>query len=305
MDTTYLFFDIECANCFDGKGKMCSFGYVLTDGQFTVIESDDIVINPEAEFDWYLFSPKNRCPLAYSKEYFRRQHNFKDYYKQIKTLLTAPFRKVVGFSSGNDVAFIITACERYNLPLINFAAYDAEPVLNTANNIRKGLAAWAEFYHIDTTELHAHRSSDDAMMTMLVVKALCTAQRTELGPLLDRNKNVLLPVEKIAAQQKEQQHRRALTKEIEGLYGKKDRCPRSTVLAGGQYALSFKLGKKVDEAYRIAQLVYTNGGILSRHLKDSGTLIQEKEVALSGSVSESDHGNIKTISTAEFCALIK
>ena len=31
MNKRYLFFDVECANCFNGKGKLCSFGYVLTD----------------------------------------------------------------------------------------------------------------------------------------------------------------------------------------------------------------------------------------------------------------------------------
>lgn len=26
----YLFFDIECSNCFGGRGKICEFGYMLT-----------------------------------------------------------------------------------------------------------------------------------------------------------------------------------------------------------------------------------------------------------------------------------
>ena len=72
MEHSYLFFDIECANCFGGVGKMCSFGYVLTDEDFNVIDSQDVAMNPEAEFDWYLFSPKNKCRLAYSKDYFAR-----------------------------------------------------------------------------------------------------------------------------------------------------------------------------------------------------------------------------------------
>ena len=40
----YLFFDIECANCFEGKGKICEFGYVLTDEAFNEIESKEIII---------------------------------------------------------------------------------------------------------------------------------------------------------------------------------------------------------------------------------------------------------------------
>ena len=33
----YLFFDIECANCFGGKAKIYSFGYLVTDEQFNKI----------------------------------------------------------------------------------------------------------------------------------------------------------------------------------------------------------------------------------------------------------------------------
>ena len=44
----YLFFDIECANCFDRKGKIFSFGYVLTDEKFNVIEPrEDILVSPK------------------------------------------------------------------------------------------------------------------------------------------------------------------------------------------------------------------------------------------------------------------
>ena len=38
----YLFFDIECANCYDGVGKICEFGYVLTDEYFTVLEEESL-----------------------------------------------------------------------------------------------------------------------------------------------------------------------------------------------------------------------------------------------------------------------
>ena len=47
----YLFFDIECANCFDGKGKICEFGYVQTDENFSIIEKESFKINPCAPFD--------------------------------------------------------------------------------------------------------------------------------------------------------------------------------------------------------------------------------------------------------------
>lgn len=301
MNDSYLFFDIECANCFNGEGKMCSFGYVLTDGSFTVLDSQDIVMNPQAEFDWYLFSPKNRCPLAYSKEYFRSQRTFEDWYKPIKELLTAPYRRIIGFSSSNDVNFIITACRRYGLPLINFAAYDAEPMLNNANGERKGLEAWAEYYHVDTSGLRAHRSCDDAMMTMLVVKALCGALNTGVGMLLEKNRGTLLSVEKAEAQMIERKRRNEIMGKIEELYGKKNRQPYSNVLGGELYSIGFKMKGDIDESYRIARLVYDNGGMLSKRLKNSGTLILADDEIRPDARSDR---SIKAISKSDFCTLV-
>ena len=45
----YLFFDIECSNCHGGIGKMCEFGYVLTDENFNIISQDDIPMSPGKE----------------------------------------------------------------------------------------------------------------------------------------------------------------------------------------------------------------------------------------------------------------
>ena len=42
----YLFFDIECSNCFNGIGKMCEFGYVLTDESLRVMKSGEIPMSP-------------------------------------------------------------------------------------------------------------------------------------------------------------------------------------------------------------------------------------------------------------------
>ena len=82
---SFVFFDCECANTFDGVGKICSLGYVICDDDLNIIESEDVVMNPECDFDWYLFSPKNKCQLAYSKDYFRANPNFSSYYKKAAT----------------------------------------------------------------------------------------------------------------------------------------------------------------------------------------------------------------------------
>ena len=50
----YLFFDVECANSFDGVGKICEFGYIFTDENLNIIKQGIHLINPNAEFDWYV-----------------------------------------------------------------------------------------------------------------------------------------------------------------------------------------------------------------------------------------------------------
>ena len=58
---SFVFFDCECANTFDGVGKICSLGYVICDDDLNIIESEDVVMNPECDFDWYLLSGKGDC----------------------------------------------------------------------------------------------------------------------------------------------------------------------------------------------------------------------------------------------------
>lgn len=276
MDKSYLFFDIECANCFDGVGKMCSFGYVLTDADFNVLDTDDVVMNPETEFDWYLFSSKNKCPLAYSKDYFRAQHNFESYYKPIKKLMEASGRKIIGFSSPNDVGFVISACERYNLPLINFVAYDLAVIADSINNQKKGLVDWCEYYKVDISMLKAHKSQDDAMMNMFLAKKICEEQNLSIEDLLIKNKGCHLSVEKYIEQREIKIHNDEILKKIQDLYGKKCKAILSNKLKG-DYTFGYKIKNDIDESFKIANLIFKHGGILKKNIKTNGTVIVKDE----------------------------
>ena len=117
----YCFFDIECANCYGGKGKICSFGYVLTDENLNVIEKKDIIINPRASFN---LGPDLK--LAYSKSEFRQAAPFPDYYDEIGALLEYPEYVVLGYSIENDCNFLRADCQRYNLPCFDFPFYDVQ-----------------------------------------------------------------------------------------------------------------------------------------------------------------------------------
>ena len=177
---TYLFFDIESANSSGGMGHICSFGYVLTDSEFSIIETDDIVMNPRSFFEERLLTKGSDCQLAYRESYFLKQPDFTHFYERIRHLLTAPHCVPVGFAVRNDVDFIVCACMNFSLPQIEFFAYDIHFIVNRLNDDHAGLAGWIERYGIDVSQLQAHKSSDDAMMTMLLAQKICAVHDTTL-----------------------------------------------------------------------------------------------------------------------------
>lgn len=181
----YCFFDIECANCYGGKGKICSFGYVLTDEDLNVIEKKDIIINPRASFN---LGPDLK--LAYTKSEFRQAAPFPDYYDEIGALLEYPEYIVLGYSIENDCNFLRADCQRYNLPCFDFPFYDVQCMimqmfdLNNMPSLSKAL----EFFGMHEDQ-EIHKSDDDAYMTMLAMKGACQylgitpAQLLELYPI--------------------------------------------------------------------------------------------------------------------------
>ena len=87
----YLFFDIECSNCFNGVGKMCEFGYVLMDEEFNIISRDDIPMSPGRgrENKFHLTGRKHEkdLVLAYTEDHYISQPEFPTFYNRIKTLM--------------------------------------------------------------------------------------------------------------------------------------------------------------------------------------------------------------------------
>ena len=303
MDKSYIWFDIECANCFDGIGKMCSFGYVVTDADFSILDEDDVVMNPETEFDWFLFDKKNGCQLAYSKDYFRAQHNFEAYYSGIKKLLEASGRKIIGFSVSNDIGFLQSACERYSFASINYSAYDLFNILNLKYEEKHKLEEWCEKFKIDISNLVPHKSSDDAKMTMLVTKALCQELNIDIETLLDSYKGTKISVEKYLEMREISRHNKEITAKISELYGKKARAILSNKLKGN-YAFGFKLKNDIDRSYEIANLVFKHGGILMKSLKANGTIIIEDDT--SEDIINSMKGKgLKTLTISDFYELVR
>lgn len=175
-----LFFDIECA---DGA-NMCSFGYVLTDENFNIIEKRDILINPECRFR---LSGRNDpgIELNYSEAEFYRSPKFPHYYPLIKELITYPDQFIIGHAIGNDTKYIVTQCKRYNLPFLNYSFVDSQVLYKHSSLSAKPASLENILNELGCESMRAHKSDDDAAMTVTVMKKLCEKTGYRVGELIE------------------------------------------------------------------------------------------------------------------------
>ncbi len=272
---TFVFFDCECANTFDGIGKICSLGYVICDDELNVIESEDVVMNPECEFDWYLFSGKGGIKLAYSKDYFRTKPNFESYYKDIKKLFTTGNRYIAGFAVGNDLSFVNSACERYNQNYIQFRAFDLERYLEKKYGKKQKLTEWAGEFGVNLSKYESHKSVDDAMMTMLCLKAECKKSGLTVEEILTSKecKDDFISNEQILEAAEERAYRKDMKEKIARLYGKKSPKPHFKSLLGQNFELDKSVYKDLDFAFELVKKIYDNGGTVYEHLTSAGSVV--------------------------------
>ena len=183
-----LFFDCECANCYDHEGKICSFGYVLTDECFSVLESRDIIINPDAPFDPHVLGVgPNSIDLAYTPIRFQLAEKFPFFFPTIAELLSDPKTMVFGYAIDNDIGFLLSECRRYKKELPLFSYHDIQEIYRVYDSYTRtpSLEDALKGLRIPFEDLEGHESKDDAMMSMLVLKALVEANGTDLKGLLE------------------------------------------------------------------------------------------------------------------------
>ena len=179
----YLFFDIECC---DGN-HMCSFGYVIVNSDFEILEKKDLVMNPEKEFRLGRDSFNPRIHLAYNESTFRNQKTFRYFYDKIKVLLTAKDTILLGHSLKSDLQYLKIACKRYDLPIIEINVYDTQNFYYQLNNRyhSRSLDNIVKDLGIDISDLFEHKSDDDAYMSMLVTKEICKRLNCSIDELLE------------------------------------------------------------------------------------------------------------------------
>lgn len=187
----YLFFDIECANCDYGNGKICSFGYVKANNSLEITEIKDIIINPKAPFRLrgYGKSAKVSIELAYPESVFKSAEPFPEHYETVRALLTEPDTLIFGYAPENDAGFLRSEFERYRLPMTDFKFYDVQRLFkhcspDTESNL-SSLSAACEALGIDP-DIANHKSCSDALATAMVLKKLCEKQGLSPTKLIEK-----------------------------------------------------------------------------------------------------------------------
>lgn len=177
---SYLFFDIEAANRHEGVAKIYSFGYVLVSNKFEVIQKDEIIIDPDAD---YFFTKegehvKIECPLDESK--MKNAKLFPESYKKIKQLLTS--NTSIGYGTSIDAHMLYESCLRYDLPSFRFKFYDLVEIADSILGERiPGLNKLAEY--LELTNENPHNGLADAFATYEACKKLLEDNKKEINTM--------------------------------------------------------------------------------------------------------------------------
>ena len=178
----YMFFDIECC---DGK-HICSFGYVICDQNFNLLDKKDILINPEKPF---VLGPPGcvaRVNLAHKAHEFKNQPKFTFVYPEIKNLIGKQWRMLLGHSIRNDVRFLNQACMKENIEPFNIRTFDTQQYYKDLKRDRNPMSLERIIAElgIHADGLIPHKSCDDAHLAMLVMKEICAQYKKTLDDCL-------------------------------------------------------------------------------------------------------------------------
>lgn len=175
----YLFFDIEGAS--PKLSTIATFGYVLTDENFSILAKEDILMNPNSKYDWYVL--KNL--LSYTKAELAIEPKFDFHYEKIKSLLEDRDTLVCGFSISNDLRYLNGECKRYSLPSLYFNYMDVQTLTDKIFESKNQIGIERAYALLEIEEdILLHRSDEDALAAMKVAKKLCELKGEPLSKLI-------------------------------------------------------------------------------------------------------------------------
>ena len=182
----YLFFDLEMANCDNGEGKICEFGYVVSDERLVVIDRGNHIINPNInrrQWDYYVV----RKILTRKIDEYERKPLFSDYYNVIRKLISeSDF--VLGHSMAGDAKALCCECKRYGLPSIDFGFYDTKEIFKREMKCKTDVSVTGILKSLNVkVSGEVHDAEYDAYNTMLGLKAISAKAAKSVSDILKSN----------------------------------------------------------------------------------------------------------------------
>lgn len=292
----YVFIDIECSNCFEGIGKICEIGYVITDTDFQVLKKEDILINPgNKPQDRFHLAGRNGSEgitLAHSKEEYNAAPFYDHFYDNLKFLLTQKDILIFGFSIQNDIGYINANNRRYSLPQFDFNSYDVQRMYSKYKDghLSKSIGLDKAINDVskDINKVRFHKPDDDAYMTMLLLKEMCHQMEMSLDdwlflcpeskidkdgkPFLNITKQKVKSLKKIIAPRE-----KCKNEEFNGYYNKVVDSNDNLPLSGITFSLSVEIKKDIDCALYLARHIYSRGGTTVRSLNSKYLVVKDDD----------------------------
>lgn len=191
----FLFFDTECSNCFNGIGKICEFGYILTDDNFKVKVKYEIPMSPgkgsNNKFHLRAYGKHKPISLAFDESYYYTQPEFDYYYGEIKKLMEDKDTICFAWSSDNDIQHLYNSCMRYSKELIHYICYDVQKIFGKYIETSKQKSLKESCLHLvgatKMMDIQEHLSSDDSKMAMLILEKICELKNIDVLTLLQES----------------------------------------------------------------------------------------------------------------------
>ena len=307
-----LSFDIESCNGNPREASLCSFGYVISDENFNIVEKKDILVNPVPR----RFTLGNKwgkgIKLAYPEKEFRKAPLFVEIYEQVGNLFrTADL--IVGFSIINDLNYLNCACCYYSLNNYSFSFIDVQDIYAILHNgERSSLDKIMKEYGVD---FEVHRSDEDAYVTLILLKKLCEETGKDLQELLDyygivKGQNgaggykisysLAQMTEKYGLKRTSKLNRHLFLKHVENKRKIKGE------LKGKRFHFSKKLiSNDLDLSRNLINAIYQKGAVYSLSLEDCNVFVSlDGEVLENGELTFSQKDKAELIPVSEIGKMI-
>jgi hypothetical protein len=216
----YLFYDLEYATQKGGSSKICEFGYVVTNENFSVLDRGNLIINPNiTRANWDYFAVK-KILTRKIREYESKQ-TFPHYFDKIKRLFERA-DYVFGHSLDSDANSLNDELKRYNLPSIDHIFYDVKLFYKAFNNYKNDTSVIKILEELNIKgEENAHDAEADAFNTMLELKEMLNKLNVSVVELIElcpevKNKTEAYIIESIKIKQIKRKQRREIEKTGDG-----------------------------------------------------------------------------------------